>query len=138
MPIEKQRYDPTARPTGLFVGRHVLAELDTIDPRLLDDVVFMRGALSMALADAGATVCELTSHQFEPQGVTVLAMLAESHASVHTYPEIGAVFVDVFTCGDRADPEQAVALLAQALGTSSIQTSTIHRGHEAPTARSQP
>ena len=61
-----------------------------------------------AVTEAGATLCEVISHRFTPQGVTVLAMLAESHASVHTYPELGAVFVDVFTCGDEADPVRAV------------------------------
>ena len=55
------------------------------------------------MSEAGATLCEVMSHRFAPQGVTVLAMLAESHASVHTYPELGTVFVDVFTCGETAD-----------------------------------
>jgi S-adenosylmethionine decarboxylase len=113
---------------GRFAGRHVLAELDGIDAALLDDPVFLRAALTSAVTEAGATVCEVMSHRFDPQGVTVLAMLAESHASVHTYPEIGAVFVDVFTCGDQADPEHAVRLLAKTLGTESVQLSTVRRG----------
>ena len=113
---------------GRFAGRHVLAELDDVDPSLLDDPTFMREALASAVSEAGATLCEVMSHRFAPQGVTVLAMLAESHASVHTYPELGAVFVDVFTCGDRADPEHAVRLLAKALGTGSVRMSTVRRG----------
>jgi S-adenosylmethionine decarboxylase len=113
---------------GRFVGRHVLAELDDVDPSLLDDPTFLREALASAVSEAGATLCEVMSHRFAPQGVTVLAMLAESHASVHTYPELGAVFVDVFTCGDRADPEHAVRLLAKALGTGSVRMSTVRRG----------
>jgi len=113
---------------GRFAGRHVLAELDDVDPSLLDDPTFMGEALASAVSEAGATLCEVMSHRFAPQGVTVLAMLAESHASVHTYPELGAVFVDVFTCGDRADPEHAVRLLAKALGTGSVRMSTVRRG----------
>ena len=113
---------------GRFAGRHVLAELDDVDPSLLDDPTFLREALASAVTEAGATLCEVMSHRFAPQGVTVLAMLAESHASVHTYPELGAVFVDVFTCGDRADPEHAVRLLAKALGTGSVRMSTVRRG----------
>ena len=113
---------------GRFAGRHVLAELDDVDPSLLDDPTFLREALASAVSEAGATLCEVMSHRFAPQGVTVLAMLAESHASVHTYPELGAVFVDVFTCGDRADPEHAVRLLAKALGTGSVRMSTVRRG----------
>jgi S-adenosylmethionine decarboxylase len=113
---------------GRFAGRHVLAELDDVDRSLLDDPTFLREALASAVSEAGATLCEVMSHRFAPQGVTVLAMLAESHASVHTYPELGAVFVDVFTCGDRADPEHAVRLLAKALGTGSVRMSTVRRG----------
>jgi len=113
---------------GRFAGRHVLAELDGIDPALLDDPEFLSETLTAAVTEAGATVCDVISHRFDPQGVTVLAMLAESHASVHTYPEIGAVFVDVFTCGDRADPEYAVRLLSKALGANSAQLSTVRRG----------
>ncbi|WP_019807566.1 adenosylmethionine decarboxylase [Saccharomonospora halophila] len=117
-------------PVGVFSGKHVLAELEGIEPQLLDDETFLRSTLANTLTDAGATVCEVIAHRFEPQGVTVLAMLAESHASVHTYPEIGAVFVDVFTCGERADPERAVTLLADALGTGSVSMSTFHRGRQ--------
>ncbi|MCU1679377.1 MAG: speH [Amycolatopsis sp.] len=117
------------RTVGVFAGRHVLAELGGIAPELLDDVEFLRSALWSAVTEAGATVCDMLDHRFEPQGVTVLAMLAESHASIHTYPELGAVFIDVFTCGDRADPEQAVRLFAAALGTDPVALSTVRRGH---------
>ncbi|GHF82663.1 spermidine synthase [Amycolatopsis bartoniae] len=116
---------------GAFSGRHVLAELDGIEPRLLDDAGFLREALRSAVAQAGATVVDVLAHRFEPHGVTVLALLAESHASVHAYPEIGAAFADVFTCGERADPELAVRLLARALGTESVRTTTVGRGHGA-------
>jgi S-adenosylmethionine decarboxylase len=116
---------------GVFAGLHVLAELGGVDPALLDDADFLRTALRSAVTDAGATVCEVLDHRFAPQGVTVLAMLAESHASVHTYPELGAVFIDVFTCGDRADPELAVRLFAAALGTEPTALSLIRRGEGA-------
>lgn len=115
-------------PVGAFAGRHVLAELDGIAPAKLDDEQLLRTILADTLKAAGATVCQVIAHRFAPQGVTVLALLAESHASVHTYPEIGAAFVDVFTCGDRADPEHAVRLLAEALGTTANAMSTIERG----------
>ncbi|OXM64420.1 MULTISPECIES: adenosylmethionine decarboxylase [Amycolatopsis] len=119
-----------AREIGAFAGRHVLAELRGIDPGLLDDPAFLRDALRTAVTEAGATVREVVGHRFEPQGVTVLALLAESHASVHTYPEIGAVFADVFTCGDQADPVLAVRLLAAALGTAEVEMSVVERGEK--------
>lgn len=123
-----------AREIGAFAGRHVLAELRSIDPKLLDDPAFLRTALRTAVTEAGATVHEVVAHRFEPQGVTVLALLAESHASVHTYPEIGALFADVFTCGDQADPVLAVHLLAAALGTTAVELSVVERGEKHVTA----
>lgn len=115
-------------PVGLFAGQHVLAELEGVSPELLDDERFLRHALGEALTQADATVLEVVSKQFDPQGVTVLALLSESHASIHTYPEVGKVFVDVFTCGTRAKPELAVRLLAEALGAEHARTDTVRRG----------
>ncbi|MFL6142889.1 MAG: adenosylmethionine decarboxylase [Labedaea sp.] len=119
----------TGAPAGsAFAGRHVLAELHGVDAAVLNDVDLLCTNLERALKEAGATVCEIVSKRFEPQGATVVALLAESHASVHTYPERGSVFVDVFTCGRRADPNEAVRLLGESLGAASIQLQMVHRG----------
>jgi len=119
-------------PVGLFAGQHVLAELEGVSAELLDDEQFLRHALGEALTQADATVLEVISKQFDPQGVTVLALLSESHASIHTYPEVGSVFVDVFTCGTKAKPALAVQLLAEALGAASTRTDMISRGTRVP------
>jgi S-adenosylmethionine decarboxylase len=110
----------------------VIAEFEGVDAARLDDEPFLRRTLADALSRAGATVLEVISKQFDPQGVTVLALLSESHASMHTYPEVKAIFVDVFTCGTQANPELAVRLLAEALGGDSMRTETIHRGWPEP------
>jgi S-adenosylmethionine decarboxylase len=115
---------------GSFTGQHVLAEMEGIDADLLNDEALLRDILTTVLDQAGATVLDVTSKRFEPQGVTVLALLSESHASLHTYPEIGSVFVDVFTCGHRADPELAVQLIAEALHTPVVHAKTIRRGKD--------
>lgn len=115
---------------GSFTGQHVLAEMEGIDAELLNDEALLRDVLTRVLDQAGATVLDVTSKRFEPQGVTVLALLSESHASLHTYPEIGSVFVDVFTCGHRANPEVAVQLLAEALRTPVVHAKTIRRGKD--------
>jgi S-adenosylmethionine decarboxylase len=120
-------------PVGLFAGQHVLAELEGVSAELLDDEQFLRHALGEALTQADATVLEVISKQFDPQGITVLALLSESHASIHTYPEVGSLFVDVFTCGTRAKPALAVQLLADALGAVSTRTDSIERGRRVPT-----
>jgi len=115
-------------PAIAFAGWHVLAELGGAAPDVLDDEPALCRALESALLDSGATVCQLVSRRFRPHGVTALALLSESHASLHTYPEVGSVFVDVFTCGAKADPERAVRLLAEALGASVGACRTIRRG----------
>jgi S-adenosylmethionine decarboxylase len=118
----------TEETVGLFAGQHVLAELSGVSADLLDDEQFLRHALGEVLTQADATVLEVISKKFDPQGVTVLALLSESHASIHTYPEVGSVFVDVFTCGTRAKPALAVQLLADALGAAHVSTDTVTRG----------
>ncbi|TSE01656.1 adenosylmethionine decarboxylase [Skermania sp. ID1734] len=123
---------------GAFAGSHVLAEFDGIDSELLDSPEALETLLHTTLTDAGATVCGVVSHRFEPQGVTVLAMLAESHASIHTYPERGSAFADVFTCGHRADPRRAVELMSAALGAATTRTTIVPRGLEQPRLLREP
>ncbi|WP_441951921.1 adenosylmethionine decarboxylase [Nocardia sp. 2TAF39] len=113
---------------GAFTGRHAIAEFEGIDPALLDDEELLRDILAGSLAMAGATVIDITSKRFVPHGITVLLLLSESHASIHTYPEIGAAFVDVFTCGERADPGYATRLVADALKPTTLSLHTFSRG----------
>ncbi|WP_328454553.1 adenosylmethionine decarboxylase [Amycolatopsis sp. NBC_00438] len=113
---------------GRFSGWHVLAELHGVDPGLLDDAPKLGELLRAAVTEAGATVVDVVAKSFAPQGATVIALLAESHASVHTYPEHGSLFADVFTCGERADPEHAVRLLAKSLDAASIHLTVLRRG----------
>ncbi|GAA1831746.1 hypothetical protein GCM10009836_07170 [Pseudonocardia ailaonensis] len=110
------------------IGRHVLAELGGLPAALLDDSAALEKALRAALTGAGATVRQVVAERFAPQGVTVVAVLAESHASIHTWPELGSAYVDVFTCGDSADPVRAVADLAAALGAGSCAVEVVERG----------
>ena len=84
-----------SQPGSSFAGCHVLAEFTGVDRDLANDRVRLRHLLRNAVERAGATVCDMVDKRFEPHGVTVLALLAESHASIHSYPERGAMFVDV-------------------------------------------
>lgn len=113
---------------GTFAGRHVLAELRGIDPALLGDEDVVVAALRTALSEGGATVLDVVSRRFDPQGATVVALLAESHASVHAYPEAGAAFVDVFTCGEQADPDRVVDALGEVLGAAEVRAQVVARG----------
>jgi spermidine synthase len=117
-----------AVPAPSFAGRHVLAELRGVSPALLGDDAAVTRALRTALDAGGATVLDVVAHRFEPQGTTVLALLAESHASVHSYPEAGAAFVDVFTCGEHADPERIVEVLGREVGAVEVRAQIVARG----------
>ena len=73
-----------------------------------------------ATKEAKSTLLNLATHKFEPQGVTGVAMLAESHISIHTWPEKGMAVCDVFTCGDSAEPENAVEYMKEKLKATEI------------------
>jgi S-adenosylmethionine decarboxylase len=81
------------------VGHHVLVSLYGITFNLLDDLDGIRSAFEKAVNACGATVLNRFSHQFHPQGVTIVYALAESHLSIHTFPENGCCAIDVYTCG---------------------------------------
>lgn len=108
-------------------GVHLLLSLRDCSSDILDDEPSLRALTRLAAEATGATVLEITSHHFNPQGVTSLAMLAESHASLHTYPESNVVFWDCFTCGTSCDPELSVAVLVEALKPGSILKQLIAR-----------
>ncbi|WP_040836652.1 adenosylmethionine decarboxylase [Nocardia brevicatena] len=115
--------------TAEFTGRHVLAEFGGVDADLCNDVTRLETALRESLDAAGVTICDMVHKQFEPQGVTILALLSESHASIHTYPESGDIFVDVFTCGTRGDgADKAAEFLRAALAPERVRISTVCRG----------
>lgn len=125
--------------TAEFTGRHVLAEFGGVDSALCDDRESLEAALRGALTAAGVTICAMVGKQFAPHGVTVLALLAESHASLHTYPESGDIFVDVFTCGNAADSAETVAEnLRAALAPRHVRISTVLRGRAASPAAQDP
>ena len=109
------------------VGKHCILELYECDYSKLNDEAFLRTVISTAAKCAGAKLLGLITHQFEPQGVTGLALLAESHISIHTWPENGYAAVDVFTCGDHTMPEQACEVLRKELMSKRYSLRSIHR-----------
>lgn len=109
------------------VGKHCILELYDCDCARLDDEDFLRSAISNAALRAGASLLQLISHRFLPHGVTGLALLAESHISIHTWPESGYAAVDVFTCGDHTMPETACRVLVDEFGALSHKLRSFRR-----------
>ena len=120
-----------------MVGKHCILELYDCDQSRLNDEAFLRTAITTAAKRAGATLLNLITHRFEPQGVTGLALLAESHISIHTWPENGYAAVDVFTCGDHTMPERACDVLRCALGAQRHQLNSFLRETPAAVANAQ-
>ena len=89
------------------MGNHFLLNIFGADVDLLDDEDFIRIVLDDASKHANMTLINIMSHKFYPQGVTAIALLAESHMSIHTWPETGRAAVDVYTCGEDASPKLA-------------------------------
>tara|TARA_B100000242_G_scaffold45445_1_gene27018 strand:- start:155 stop:589 length:435 start_codon:yes stop_codon:yes gene_type:complete len=96
-------------------SKHLLLELYRCDFEKLNDESFLRCSLNRAAKLAKAKVLNLISNKFEPQGVTAIALLAESHISIHTWPESYYSAVDIFTCGQNMLPEYASQYLIDTL-----------------------
>ena len=96
-------------------SKHFLLELYKCDYEKLNDESFLRCILNRAAKFANATVLNLISNKFEPQGVTAVALLSESHISIHTWPESNYSAIDIFTCGQNMMPERACQYLIEAL-----------------------
>jgi len=96
-------------------SKHLLLELYRCNYEKLNDESFLRCSLNRAAKLANATVLNLISNKFEPQGVTAIALLAESHISIHTWPESNYSAVDIFTCGQNMMPELASQYLIKTL-----------------------
>ena len=96
-------------------SKHLLLELYRCDYEKLNDESFLRCTLNRAAKLANATVLNLISNKFEPQGVTAIALLAESHISIHTWPESNYSAIDIFTCGQNMLPELASQYLINVL-----------------------
>ena len=110
------------------VGTHLLVDLDGVDADLLQDGVAMESLLRRAAEAAGARVLSSHFHSFGAgDGVTGVVLLAESHISIHTWPESGLAAADIFMCG-AADPGRALKVLIDGLAPAHHSVHTLARG----------
>ena len=109
-----------------FAGIHLL--IDLWEATRLDDLQVVEEALTRAALDAGATILHCHLHHFQPNGgISGVLVLAESHISIHTWPERGFAALDVFMCGD-CDPYRAVPILKEAFRPAFVTLSENKRG----------
>jgi S-adenosylmethionine decarboxylase len=110
------------------LGRHLLLELRECNKAVLDDLKYLENALVSAAKEAGATVIDKSFHQFAPQGVSGVVLIAESHLSLHTWPEHAYAAVDIFTCGTTVKIEVAADALIKSLGSRDPSVLEVKRG----------
>ena len=110
------------------LGTHLLLDLWECNADLLDDLDYIRSVLLAAASDAGATIVGDTFHKFRPIGVTGVVAIAESHISIHTWPERGYAAADIFTCGDSLLPFQAAERITEMLESGRRSIQEIKRG----------
>lgn len=108
------------------LGIHLLIELTGC--KFLDDIDVIETAMVKAAEAAGATILQKFFHKFSPYGVSGAIVIAESHLTIHTWPEYGYAAVDVFTCGDRCNPYDAAEVLSYMLDSSRMEIRENIRG----------
>lgn len=110
------------------MGRHVIAELWGCNAEKLNDVQGIERTMVNAALEAGAEVREVAFHKFAPQGVSGVVIISESHLTIHSFPEHGYASIDVYTCGDRIDPNVACDYITQQLGVERLESIEVPRG----------
>jgi S-adenosylmethionine decarboxylase len=110
------------------LGIHLLLELRECNPQLLNNIDFIRDALIDTAQKVGATIVGESFHRFSPQGVTGILAIAESHISIHTWPELGYAAADIFACGTAFLPKEAADMLVEKLESRDSEITEITRG----------
>jgi S-adenosylmethionine decarboxylase len=112
-------------------GRHVLAEMTGCPAAVLNDPAGLEACFRKCAEDGGATLVSSHFHHFSPQGVSGVVVIAESHVTVHTWPEHGYAAVDVFTCGRPDVAELIMELVIAAVGARTVHRTSFERGPNA-------
>ena len=110
------------------LGRHLLVELFDCDPDVIDSLESVKEALIEAAKRAQATIVDVVFHEFNPFGISGVVVIAESHLSIHTWPEYRYAAVDIFSCGDALQPEVAASYLVEQFAAERTSIVEMQRG----------
>ena len=110
------------------LGRHLLTEFYGCDRKTLNDSDRIKKIMEEAAITSGASIVQSVFHLFKPHGVSGVVVIAESHLTIHTWPEYRYSAVDIFTCGEEVDPWRAHHYLKEKLGAGSTSTVEMLRG----------
>lgn len=110
------------------LGRHIIAELYDCDVEIINNESLVEIAMLEAAELSGATIIKPVFHKFSPHGVSGVVVIAESHFSIHTWPEYGYCAIDIFTCGDAINSDVALEYIKQKLIAKNISVVEMKRG----------
>jgi S-adenosylmethionine decarboxylase len=110
------------------LGTHLLVELKECNAKILNDLKRVEEILISAAKEAKATIVETYFHKFSPFGISGVVVIAESHLSIHTWPEYGYAAVDIFTCGEALQPAVAASYLISKLQSKNPSVMEVKRG----------
>lgn len=110
------------------IGKHLIIELDGVEFNKLNSVNEIKTCLENSAKEAKATILYSYMHEFQPQGVTGVIVLAESHISIHTFPELGYAAIDVFMCYNM-EPEKCLKLILDYFNPTNYQLNKLTRGY---------
>lgn len=113
------------------VGTHLICEFLNCEQEILNSKSYLVDTIRRAVREAGGTLLGIQAHQFDRHGVTAIAMLGESHISIHTWPEWGYAAADIFTCGNKMDPYRSLKVLKRALQAERVMVRMVERGLQA-------
>jgi S-adenosylmethionine decarboxylase len=107
--------------THQFYGRHLITQYYDCDHEALCNTNMLSMAMKNATNASGAHILRSNDYNFDGNGYTMVILLSESHASIHTYPEYNACFIDLFTCGDKCSAEKFEAVLRNYLHPKRVE-----------------
>ncbi|MBI5101947.1 MAG: adenosylmethionine decarboxylase [Nitrospirae bacterium] len=114
------------------LGTHLLVELRDCNSEIIKDLKKVKNILVSAAKEAQATIVDISFHEFNPFGISGMVIIAESHLSIHTWPEYAYAAVDIFTCGDIIKPEVAATFLIEKFESKSPSIVELKRGILSP------
>ena len=118
--MPKKIYEP--------IGHHYIVEASGCNPKIIGSVQKVQEILVKAAEISGAKVWAISFSKFPPNGVSGVVVISESHISTHTWPEMRYGALDIYTCGNKVDPEKAVVYAVEAFGASTSHITEITRG----------
>ena len=110
------------------LGTHIIIELSECNADILRSVDRVASILVAAAKEANAEILQTAFHHFAPDGVSGVVVIAESHLSIHTWPEFGYAAMDIYTCGDRTEPWKACRYAAAEFQAKQMLTTEVRRG----------